>query len=194
MVDDQVRKEVRKRAGGWRVRATVRQGERKRYHGHNEREERNWPFLGPPVGHWDDAEKLRRGGRGWKELTGAGFVLRRTVGSLLWQGVSTTLREWMRGFHDRLRQRMSSFTCSSVSVAFIIIRYMYLDLLDTMLLSWKSDTMAQADAVFNHKTTLRYIPESCHLHVRRREILQPHIRNSGAIYLYVGVYISVCVT
>jgi hypothetical protein len=70
---------------------------------------------------------------------------------------------------------------------------MYLDFLDTMLLSWKSDTMAQADAVFIHKTTLRYIPESCHLHVRRRKILQPHIRNSGAIYLYVGVYISVCV-
>jgi hypothetical protein len=35
-------------------RATVKES----YHvhgGEGEREEINWPFLGPPVGHWDDA-------------------------------------------------------------------------------------------------------------------------------------------
>jgi hypothetical protein len=37
-----------------------------------EGEEINWPFLGPPVGHWDDARKLPVGGQGYKELTGAG--------------------------------------------------------------------------------------------------------------------------
>jgi hypothetical protein len=46
----------------------------------------------------------------------------------------------MRGFHDRLRQRPSSlfmlFVFSSISMASLISRSMYLDLVDRILVSW----------------------------------------------------------
>jgi hypothetical protein len=55
-------------------------------------------------------------------------------------GFLRTLREWISGFHDRLRQRPSSlfmlFGCSSISVASLICRSMYLDLVDRILVFW----------------------------------------------------------
>jgi hypothetical protein len=80
--------------------ATVRRGERKRYYGYGEREreERNLPFLGPSVSNYDDAGKLRVGGRGRKELTRAGFCPRRTAGSLLWRSASTSFEGADEGF------------------------------------------------------------------------------------------------
>jgi hypothetical protein len=57
-------------------------------------------------------------------------------------GFLRTSREWISGFHDWLRQRPSSlfmlFGCSSISVASLINRSIYLDLVDRILvsLSW----------------------------------------------------------
>jgi hypothetical protein len=64
-------------------------------------------------------------GRRGTDLTGAQVVLRRIAGTTynLGWGFLRTLREWIRGFHDRLRQRSSSlfmlFGCSSISMIII---------------------------------------------------------------------------
>jgi hypothetical protein len=48
------------------------------------------------------------------------------------------LREWMRGFHDRLRPSslFILFGCSSISIASLIIQSMCLDLVDRMVVFW----------------------------------------------------------
>jgi hypothetical protein len=51
------------------------------------------------------------------------------------------MKDWMRGFHDQLgRWRPSSLLvllgCSSISVAFLIIQYMYIDLVERMVVFW----------------------------------------------------------
>jgi hypothetical protein len=56
------------------------------------------------------------------------------------RGFLRTLREWISGFHDRLRQRPSSlfmlFGCSSSSMFYLISRSMYPYLMDRFLVSW----------------------------------------------------------
>jgi hypothetical protein len=87
----------RKRANGSRE---AGHSQRERDHIHGEREERNWPFLGPPVGHWDDVRKIPAGGQEWKEQESV-LVLRRTVRTLIpVVVVPCPLGQWMRGFHD----------------------------------------------------------------------------------------------
>jgi hypothetical protein len=59
----------------------------------------------------------------------------------------------MRGFHDRLRGRPSSlfllFGCSSISMASLIIRSMYLDLVENGGVL-ELNTVAQVNAMFGH--------------------------------------------
>lgn len=74
------------------------------------KDERNWPYIGPSMGHWNVAGKLRVAGQGRKEGTNRGRLLSREEQSghlLLWWGVLHLSRQWMSGFCDQLRQRPS---------------------------------------------------------------------------------------
>jgi hypothetical protein len=55
----------------------------------------------------------------------------------------------MRGFHDWLKRRPSSLFMQPISVVSLIIRSMYLDLIERMLVFYL-DSMAQAYVVFRH--------------------------------------------
>jgi hypothetical protein len=80
---------------------------------------------------------------------------------LLGRGFLRTLREWISGFHDRLRQRPSSlfmlFGCSSISLASV------------------EAARTSETSVGIYLTTLQYIPEDSELHTRRPENLKSHV-------------------
>jgi hypothetical protein len=96
------------------------------------------PFQGLS-GNWNDYSKC------WANSDGPNgvWVVLRTVGTAysLGGGFLCTLREWISGFHDWLRQRPSSLFMSlgysSISLASLINWSMYLDLMDRILVSWR---------------------------------------------------------
>jgi hypothetical protein len=155
----------------------------------------------------EDREGNIQGENGWNSMIdwrkeirnwlGLGGVLKRTVwwpSGQVWDWQCCVghfvhpWREWVRGFHDWLRRRLSSlfmlFGCSSISMASLIIWSMYLDLVDRMVVSWSwmqwfrlmlRSTMAylsgccrwmwQWFSLINfYHTTRRYNPEDNHLY------------------------------
>jgi hypothetical protein len=97
------------------------------------------------------------------DLTGAWVVLRRTVGTTycLGEGFLCSLREWISGFHDRLRQRPSSL---------FTLCYLFAQ---GLLITLMMEAVHTPETSVNiYLTTRQYIPEDSKLHTQRRENLK----------------------